>query len=104
MEPDDMTIALAGLSEMTKSESVIFLIMCIGAAMVIPFSAHKESTQLGVMAYLQIPLIALSMGLVLYLARKKRIRILSTCGLLAATYVAATTATNGLILVLRMIR
>ena len=99
-----MTIALAGLSEMTKSESVIFLIMCIGAAMVIPFSAHKESTQLGAMAYLQMPLIAIAIGFALYLARKKRFRILSTCGLLAFTYIAATTATNGLILVLRMIR
>jgi len=99
-----MTIALAGLSEMTKSESVIFLIMCIGAGMLIPFSAHKESAQLGAMAHLQIPLIAISMGFVLYVARKKRFRILSACGLLAATYVAATTATNGMILLLRIIR
>jgi carbon starvation protein CstA len=89
---------------MTKSESIIFLIMCIGAAMLIPFSTHKESTQLGAMAYLQLPTIALLMGLVLYRARKKRLGILSICGRLAATYVIATTATNGLILVLRLIR
>ena len=99
-----MTIALAGLSEMTKSESIIFLIMCIGAGMLIPFSAHKESTQLGAMAHLQMPLIAISIGNVLYGARMRRFKVLPTCGLLAATYVATTTATNGMILLLRMIR
>ena len=99
-----MMLALAGLSEMTKSESVIFLIMCIGAGMLIPFSAHKESTQLGAMAYLQLPLIILTLILALYLARKKKFRVLSTTGLLVAAYVAATTATNGLILILRILR
>jgi hypothetical protein len=99
-----MILALAGLSEMTKSESVIFLIMCIGAAIVIPFSAHKETTQIGAMAYLQLPLIALTMILTLYFARKRRMRILSTTAAVSVAYVVATASTNGLILLLRIIR
>lgn len=99
-----MMLALAGLSEMTKSESVVFLIMCIGAGMLIPFSANKESTQIGAMAFLQLPLILLTLILALYLARKRKFNVISTASLLVAAYVAATTATNGLILILRILR
>jgi len=99
-----ITLALAGLSEMTKSESVVFLIMCIGAALLIPFSVHKESTQLGVMAYLQIPLIVLAIILALYMARKKRYRLPSTAALIFAAYLASTTLTNGMILLLRIVQ
>ena len=77
--------------------------MCIGAAMLIPFSAHKETTRLGAMACLQLPLIALALILAVYWARKKGWRLLSTLMVLAATYVVATSATNGLILLLRIV-
>lgn len=89
---------------MTKADSVIFLVMCIGAAIAIPFSAHKETTQIGAMAYLQLPLIALTLILTLYFAHKRRMTVLSTAAAVCVAYVVATAATNGMILLLRTIR
>jgi hypothetical protein len=87
-----MILALAGLSELSRMQSLLLIGWVILSFFFIPISVHKTVSQIGVIDYYQVPIIALTLLLAWSVSRGKGIRVILPR--LILTYIVVNALTN----------
>ena len=95
-------LALAGLAELTRAGSIIFIVVVALSFTFLPISAHKTALQIGCSDYIQIPLILIAVFLAWAVSRKRNVSLGKTALILLSTYIAANVVTNAAILIYRI--
>ena len=95
-------LALAGLAELTRAESILFITLVVLSFTFLPISAYKTALQIGYADYIQIPLILIALFLAWTVSRKRNVRLGKTLLFLLGTYIATNVVTNAAILIIRI--
>ena len=95
-------LALAGLAELTRAESILFIVLVALSFTFLPVSAYKTALQIGYADYFQIPLILIAILLAWSISRKRKVRLGKTALILFGTYIASNVVTNAAILIIRI--
>ncbi len=92
-------LGLAGLSELTKTESLLLVVLLILSMFFIPVSLHKSVEQIGMMKLFQIPVIAFVTGLLFVITTRRQATWSKRIIVLVVSYAVITSITNGLMII-----